>query len=566
MESLAVQLGQRGRASRAEALRAGGRWVAERRLILGLGCAAALPCIIASVEAVASGWTVLGDNAYTAVNALDVLSTHPPLVGQWSGGATAVLDEPAYSPGPLLFWLLALPARLPEPSMLIVAVGLLNLASVIGIVGLAHRRGGRPLMLAVALAVPLMLAALPGEAHSDIWNSSAPLLPFLLLLFLAWSLACGEYRLLPVTVLVASFVAQAHLTFAPPALGAMAVGLAGLALSQRRITRRRSLRRWTVAAVAVAALCWSAPLAEQAVERPGNLVLLARAALADEPTAGIETGWRALVKTIGVVPWWLQDPDIPDERAAELRTAPGPVAVGSTAIFLLALTAVTAAGWRRRRGDVLAAGALGLVLCAALAQVAASTPEATFNTLGYTLRWASPAGMWVWIALGWSAATLLRPVPRALRLRRPALAAAAAVGLVAALGTVVGLSAERRPDPYDEMRSIGDRLTAEVPDEGRVRVDASLTPDTLFLGFMIQAGSVYSLRQEGRDVAAPSIAIGLGDHYGGEAHDRRVLVDVGEREEGGGRIVARLQARDPFVQGAALRRPVTVTLAPRGAD
>jgi hypothetical protein len=245
LECGAVRRGRMGRVS--------GRWTAEHSLVLGLGIAAALPVVAAVMRAVAADWVPMGDNAYTAVNALDVLSRHPPLVGQWSSGATAVVHEPVYSPGPMLFWLLALPARLPEPSWQIAAVGLMNLTCVTGVVCLARRRGGWPLAIAAAMAIPLMLASLPGEAHSDMWNSSVGLLPLTLLIFAAWSVACGEHRLLPMAVLTASFIAQAHLTFVAPAIAALGVGVAGLAatslsllgrgltLAQRR--HRRSLVR-----------------------------------------------------------------------------------------------------------------------------------------------------------------------------------------------------------------------------------------------------------------------------------------------------------------------------------
>ena len=47
------------------------------------------------------------------------------------------------------------------------------------------------------------------------------------------------------------------------------------------------------------------------------------------------------------------------------------------------------------------------MLCASLLVVTRSTPESSFATLVYSLRWASPAGMWVWLAVGWAAAPLL---------------------------------------------------------------------------------------------------------------------------------------------------------------
>lgn len=537
---------------RGVAGRGGPRWIAERWLVLAAGAAASIPIVVAAVRAVADGWVPLGDTAYTGVNALDVFSGHPPLVGQWSSGATAAVEEPAYSPGPLLFWLLAIPARLPEPSLMIVTMGLVNLAAVIGTLALARRRGGLALMFAVAIAIAAMLGSLAGEAHADIWNSSAGLLPLTLLVFLAWSLACGEYALLPVTALVASFLAQSHLTFAAPALGATAVGLVGLALSGR------APRRWVLAALAVALVCWSAPLVEQATERPGNLVLLVRAAFADDPSAGLETGWHALVRAVGVVPWWLQDPDTPVRRAAQLREDPGALSTVTTLLVLAGLAAAAVAGWRRRRFDVVAAGALALVLCAALVQVAASTPLATFDTLGYTLRWSSPAGMCIWIVLGWSGWVLLAPArPRPAPARGLAIGAVAAV---AAVATVVAAAAVPRPDPYSEMSAISDGLESRLPPEGSVRVDARITRQSIFLAFMFQAGIVYALRHDGRDVTAPSIAIGMGDEYDREDADHRLRVEVGRPLEPDGRTLARVRARDPFVEGARVDRLVAVKL------
>ena len=56
------------------------------------------------------------------------------------------------------------------------------------------------------------------------------------------------------------------------------------------------------------------------------------------------------------------------------------------------------------------ASAVALVLLAALFVVVSSTPSrepAWFISLGYTTWWAAPAGMWVWLSLGWALANLL---------------------------------------------------------------------------------------------------------------------------------------------------------------
>src|SRR5207248_2257881 len=94
------------------------------------------------------------------------------------------------------------------------------------------------LMFAAALAIALMCQSLAAETFHDVWNPSAGLFPFTLLIFLCWSLACGEYRLLVPAVLVASFVVQAHLMYLPATVGMLAIGIGGLVLGL--IARRRA--------------------------------------------------------------------------------------------------------------------------------------------------------------------------------------------------------------------------------------------------------------------------------------------------------------------------------------
>jgi hypothetical protein len=545
------------------------RFVVDRRLVLATGLAAALPIVVATVRAVVDGWAPLGDDGLIAVRAYETFTAHPPLLGMPSTGPTGVLDEQTFHLGPLLFWLLALPAHFLGPSSLAVTAGLVNIASVMGIVGLAHRRGGRPLMFATAVALAVMLASLPAENYSDVWNPAVAVLPFTLLLFLAWSLACGEYRLLPLTVLVGSFVVQCHLIFLVPALGAVAVGLAGLIVLRPR-PRRQEVRGWAVAAVVVAVVCWSGPLIDQAANRPGNLVQLARAAQSDEPTLGPGIGARAVVRATGVPPWWLRPPRGALQRIADLDTSPGPLAVASSVLVLAGLTAVAAAGWRRRRRDVLAAGTLGLAICAAIALATASVPSASYASTGYALWWTSAAGMWIWLALGWSVAVLAAPARVAL-VRRPALLLAAGLGASAAAGIAVSAAADPPEEPFQQLRTITDRLEAELPDGLAVRVEGTWNSDTVFLAGGFQLGIVYALLREGRTVTAPSLT-DLGSRYGTDDEDgpvARVRVDVDPQPVDRGRLIARLRVpsadpKNPFSTAPASRM-VAVTLLPSTA-
>ena len=72
---------------------------------------ASIPVIVTVAQAVDARWTPSSDDGMIDLRAFDVLSTHPPLVGQYSQAST-LIEHPAYSLGPMLYWLLAIPAHL----------------------------------------------------------------------------------------------------------------------------------------------------------------------------------------------------------------------------------------------------------------------------------------------------------------------------------------------------------------------------------------------------------------------------------------------------------------------
>lgn len=349
-----------------------------------------------------------GDQGIIATRAYDVLSVHTPLVGQYSLVST-VTGHLTYSPGPMLYWLIALPARFGSPQTIALTMGLANVLAVLGIVALARRRGGAVLMLAVALATALMCRSFMSEALHDPWNPSAGLLPFALLVFLCWSLACGDHRLLPIVALVGSFAAQCQLAFLAPTVGLLAIGSIGLAVSRRMGRAKGRLWPWALAAAGVLAVCWTPPLIDQIEHSPGNLKLLYRAATVQTNTMGTTAGARAVIRAVGITPRWLRPPGDPfDDRLGDVSSAPGALLTGSCVALLAALLAAALAGVWRRRLDIVSAAAIGLWLCVALAAVAAGTPVSSFKVLGYTLWWGSVAGMWVWLILAFCAVTLAR--------------------------------------------------------------------------------------------------------------------------------------------------------------
>jgi hypothetical protein len=481
--------------------------IAKRWLIVAAGLIAALPVIVSTVRVVAAGWVPDSDQAIITTRAYDVLTSLTPLVGAWSS-ASATVGENIYYAGPLLYWLLALPARLPVDAAFPVAMGAVNTAAVMGAVALANRRGGRPLMFASAAAIPLMCASLRTHVLSDIWASTAALMLMPLLFFACWSLACGDYRLLPLMALVASFAMQGHLVFLLPTIAAVAVGLGGLILVRRAAAREapapdaRSLRRWATAGLIVFAVCWSAPLVDQGLawagspRGHGNLVNLVDAAGARDRPAGAKAGAYSLVRAEGIPPWWLRPPSTEAARTFDIFARPGALAFVSTALMLLGVVSLTAAGWRRGRMDVAAAGVLTLALNGSLAVVTASFPNThtTIFSYGYTSLWASPLGMWTWLMLGWSAATLYLGRLRLCVRRAPPFAPAAALAAVAVVAVAVatGQGPIRDRANFRATARAIDRLDAALPKPGLVRVRS--------FGLALETAVIDDLRRHGGDV------------------------------------------------------------------
>jgi hypothetical protein len=408
----------------------------EGLLTLAAGIAAAIPVVSATVKSVQAGWVPLADRGIIATRAHDVLTNHPPLVGQYTL-AGEVTGKVTHSLGPMLFWLLAPTAYNGNDVGMTVTMGTLNTLCIVGCVAIARRRGGRVLMVASACAIALMCQSLAAETFHDVWNPSAGLWPFTLTIFLCWSLACGDYWLLPLTVVVASFTVQTHLTYLPPTLALLAVGLGGLtagwvARRRRKVPglRRRAKVGWVIATLLAAGLCWSATIDGQLTEHPGNLTLVAEAATKHKATLGDKVGWHAVVHAVGITPWWLQTPKSRWQRKYEVRSTPTVLARRSTVAALAALVLVALVGALRRRRDVATLALTALVLCPALAAVAAATPTPPLlsATLGYTMWWGSQVGMVVWLTLAWAAwlalAWCARELARSVRRHRASARAA----------------------------------------------------------------------------------------------------------------------------------------------
>lgn len=383
--------------------------------------AALAPVVVATARALDRGWMPIGDNAYFAIRARDVLTEHHPLLGTWTSASLSV-GANLNNPGPLLFDLLAAPAKLIGGGAgVAVGAAALNALAVVGVAVVARRLGG-VVAGTVAMAVTAtLLWAMGSELLFDPWQPHSLLVTFLLFAVLVWALAAGDVVALPFSVGVASLLVQTHLSYAVLVAALAAWGVLGCTLARRRVAREdttahpgraRTTRLAVVAAVMVAGACWAQPLVEQVTgEGEGNLTRVAANAGTSSETLGPALGTRLVADVVASPPFWLPpsfeegflpavDPVGPRLAGVRLPALP------SAASSLLALTGggvVLLVCWAlaRRRGDrVVAAGAVtaAVGLGAGLA-TAVSLPVGVIGIAPHQLRWLWPLAAFATLVL-----------------------------------------------------------------------------------------------------------------------------------------------------------------------
>lgn len=426
----------------------------------------ALPIVVATARGLHHGWLPIGDNAFFEVRARDVFTRHHPLVGTWTSASTSVGVD-INNPGPLFFDLLALPTKLLGSDGLAVGVAAMNVASVVGIAVLAWRRGG-PVTTAASMAMAGGLVwAMGSELLYDTWQPNSLLLPFLLLLTMAWSVMAGDVAVLPWLVGLASFLVQTHFSYAllVALLGGAAVLVVVVEAVRGKDVRRRTLRLAAISAV-VALVAWSQPLIDQVDgDGFGNLAKLLANAGRSPKTIGTDLGAR-LVASILALPPFFGRPSI--EKGLVLlgpsRLPTTAVAVAALAVVGIGLAVLLAVATKRAERPVVAALALALLALGGALLTASVIPLGIFAVAPHQLRWLWPIGTFLAFALLlFVARTVLARVPVTTRV-----AGLGALVLVAALLALPTYNPRTGPTADAESIPTARRLIAQLgPLEGK---------------------------------------------------------------------------------------------------
>jgi hypothetical protein len=305
----------------------------------------------------------------------------------------------------MLFWALAPFYRALGANGVLVGVALINLASAIGFVLVAWRRGGRLGALLGGLVVALVVRELGPDLLVDPWNPSVAFLPFLLFLGLVWSVLCGETRSLPLAVLVGSFVIQSHFGYLPLVgtllLVSATVAVVELVQHRRRLSEEssgaprsvpwRSPLAW---AGVIAAACWAPVIVQQLIGSPGNLsALVTYVRNPPEPAVGWTIAFGTMGQELRPLGPWL---------AGGETTIFGLVRTGSTIWAIVTIGSVAIAGWWATKRGEKDAGRLAVVALVAIGVSLVATARVTGLFASYVLRWWHGVAAVAYLSIAWS--------------------------------------------------------------------------------------------------------------------------------------------------------------------
>lgn len=521
-------------------------------IVAGILAVLSLPLAVATFALRKPTWYPVLDLAMTELRVRDVGTTETPLIGL--PGRIGTLEEQGSHPGPLSFWLLTPTYRVLGSSTwaLQVAAIVLNIVAMGVSLAIARRRGGIRCVLTVGAVLATMCTAYGLSVLTEPWNPYMPLLWWVAFLLGAWSVALGDWRVLPVAVGAASFAAQTHLPYLglTTMLGIGAIALGVTTVWREPTTRRLALRSGSIALV-VAAVLWSPVLVDQITNDPGNVTKLTEHMFEPpEEPVGLRTGARVMLVHLDPTEL-LSSADGGSGSLVDTTYDPyGSIVPG---LAVLAVWGVSVLVALRRRFDAIVR--LDLVIGAAMLLGAYSTSR-VFGKLWYYLTlWAWVLGVLALVAAAWTLVRFLedRSTPATSDRLRRASTVAPAVVLV---GAVAVLTAQAPSvDPPAASLSEGLGLVLDPTEQAlRDGVGPATGPDGVYVVSWTDAlyigsqgyGLVSELERRGLDVnGMPWAKVPLTEHRAVDASEATAVVHFTS-----GDFIERWRARDGAVEVA----------------
>jgi hypothetical protein len=510
-------------------LRGNERWIALAAFVL-----LAVPFVVALVRAYRGGWVPSGDEANIATRALDVFSKHPPLTGLPSTSFLYGAEVFTYHPGPIEFYLLAIPLRVlgMTTGPLLTAVAI-NGAWVCIALWVFFRRLGFGAMLWASVLLQAVMWSAGTSILTDTLLSNMTMYSALATAVLAWAISDGDYRLLPLGAFVGSYGAQQHLATTLLVAVLVVYACVSLAVVLRRAKRRDpehapAVRKWVYAGVGVGLLCWLPPIVDEIKGRPGNFTAIWDFARDNNrATLGWGRAFRQMFHAI-------TPPTVLGRTDTNGSWFIGHVTLARGIVGVLMLVALALVVWwfRRERTSVARLGVITFVVLVAGLFTGSNVPESVEMFRANLYRWTWTAAFLMIATLGIAIALLLRRVGavRAPNVRVQRLAPVALL-LVAAL--VAGCTASIRgaDDTNREAKSwafekrAAKAILARIHKDKRIQVTisghAALTTGGHLIFRLVQAGVPVRLQ--------PSDAIFLGRHrrIGKNEHVPAIVVQSG---------------------------------------
>jgi hypothetical protein len=477
---------------------------------LALTLLALAPVLVAVITRSGDSYLPVRDLGTIDLRVRDVWTGEAPLIGPYSRYLWS-------HPGPLVFYLLAIPSGLFGQAAWATLVGgaLLQGAAIAWLAKLAWQRGGLQLVAFALVGMGLAYGTMGPWIVVDPWNPHIVIPFFALFVLQMFLVAEGRARLLPGATFVGSFVVQTHIGYAPLVATAVLVAASFVVNDLRKgSTSRGQWRGPVLLSGGLALVLWLPPLLDSVLHWPGNFADLAHYFVGggnSEPAIGFGTALELMAVEFRWLPPWLGGSNRVDVfGVSTARTS----ALYLLVPVVLMVAALVVARSTKPRAKAKAQGRFAVLACALFVAGALSLGRLTGVAYRYLFYWRPVLAVLVVVAF---LAVMATRVPwERWRWARGVGLVSAAVAIAMTSGLLAVGVAEESAAPFEPVtRSLVRQLQQHgVPKRG---VILRLDTDSLI---QLQRGIFDELDRDGLPVRVDrDIAYEFGEHRGVDPSD-----------------------------------------------